>query len=263
MDYCVQLGFDNINTQEAPTRVQPAVPKGYGVDHVKRRRGAGLQGAAGHRARRDRCAPCDGHGARRRAQGPGGGRGRPRAGHEHRDGQPRLDNVAEFEELAREPRSTPPQPSCCWTRGHRDTCTARARTSSRDPSPPRKWRTPSPTDSLAGDPVLGDRSCSGRRRRRRHGRRGGRRRVVSGRGDHHGADGRPVTSSYAVRGSTAVVELASAVGLVLLPDGVADPLGASTFGLGTVVRHALEGGAREIIVGLGGSAINRRRCRAC
>ncbi|REE75157.1 glycerate kinase [Rhodococcus wratislaviensis] len=69
-----------------------------------------------------------------------------------------------------------------------------------------------------------------------------------------GPTGRPVTSSYAVRGSTAVVELASAVGLVLLPDGVADPLGASTFGLGTVVRHALEGGAREIIVGLGGSA---------
>ncbi|WP_164709659.1 glycerate kinase, partial [Rhodococcus opacus] len=69
-----------------------------------------------------------------------------------------------------------------------------------------------------------------------------------------GPTGRPVTSSYAVRGSTAVVELASAVGLVLLPDGVADPLGASTFGLGTVVRHALEGGAREITVGLGGSA---------
>lgn len=69
-----------------------------------------------------------------------------------------------------------------------------------------------------------------------------------------GPTGLPVTSSYAVRESTAVVELASAVGLVLLPGGAPDPLGASTFGLGTVVRHALEGGAREIIVGLGGSA---------
>ncbi|MBV6755269.1 glycerate kinase [Rhodococcus opacus] len=72
--------------------------------------------------------------------------------------------------------------------------------------------------------------------------------------DTTGPTGLPVTSSYAVRGSTAVVELASAVGLVLLPGGAPDPLGAGTFGLGTVVRHALEGGAREIIVGLGGSA---------
>ena len=69
-----------------------------------------------------------------------------------------------------------------------------------------------------------------------------------------GPTGRPIATSYAVRGSTAVVELASAVGLVTLPGGELDPLGASTFGLGTVIRHALDEGAREIIVGLGGSA---------
>ena len=69
-----------------------------------------------------------------------------------------------------------------------------------------------------------------------------------------GPTGRPIATSYAVRGSTAVVELASAVGLVTLPGGELDPLGASTFGLGTVIRHALDQGAREIIVGLGGSA---------
>ena len=69
-----------------------------------------------------------------------------------------------------------------------------------------------------------------------------------------GPTGRPIATSYAIRGSTAVVELASAVGLVNLPGGALDPLGASTFGLGTVIRHALDGGAREIIVGLGGSA---------
>jgi glycerate kinase len=69
-----------------------------------------------------------------------------------------------------------------------------------------------------------------------------------------GPTGRPIATSYAVRGSTAVVELASAVGLVTLPGGELDPLGASTFGLGTVVRHALDEGAREIIVGVGGSA---------
>jgi glycerate 2-kinase len=69
-----------------------------------------------------------------------------------------------------------------------------------------------------------------------------------------GPTGRPIATSYAVRGSTAVVELASAVGLVTLPGGELDPLGASTFGLGTVMRHALDEGAREIIVGVGGSA---------
>lgn len=69
-----------------------------------------------------------------------------------------------------------------------------------------------------------------------------------------GPTGQPMPASYAARGSVAVVELASAVGLEALPGGVPDPLGASTFGLGTVIRHALEGGAREIVIGLGGSA---------
>ncbi|SDD96662.1 glycerate kinase [Rhodococcus tukisamuensis] len=69
-----------------------------------------------------------------------------------------------------------------------------------------------------------------------------------------GPTGEPISASYAARGSVAVVELASAVGLEALPGGVPDPLGASTFGLGTVIRHALEGGAREIVIGLGGSA---------
>lgn len=75
-----------------------------------------------------------------------------------------------------------------------------------------------------------------------------------------GPTGQPVATSYARRGDTAVVELASAVGLELLPGGEPDALGASTFGLGTVIGHALESGAgsgsgaRRIVVGLGGSA---------
>lgn len=68
-----------------------------------------------------------------------------------------------------------------------------------------------------------------------------------------GPTGRPCSARYAVRGPLAVVELA-AVGLTSLPPGELDPLGASTFGLGTVMRHALDQGAREIIVGVGGSA---------
>ncbi len=69
-----------------------------------------------------------------------------------------------------------------------------------------------------------------------------------------GPTGEPVDTSYARRGDTAVVELASAVGLELLPGGRSDALGASTFGLGTVIAHALGAGAGRIVVGLGGSA---------
>jgi glycerate kinase len=69
-----------------------------------------------------------------------------------------------------------------------------------------------------------------------------------------GPTGRPGTARYASRESTAVVELAAAVGLTALLPGDLDPLGASTFGLGTVIRHALDQGARDIIIGVGGSA---------
>ena len=44
MDYCVQLGFDNINSQETSQHdVMPAMPKGYGVDHVKVAEGLGCK----------------------------------------------------------------------------------------------------------------------------------------------------------------------------------------------------------------------------
>jgi glycerate kinase len=69
-----------------------------------------------------------------------------------------------------------------------------------------------------------------------------------------GPTGERRTARYARRGDRAVVELAAVVGLDLLPGGRADPLGASTFGLGLVLRHALDAGVREVVLGLGGSA---------
>ncbi|MFI6042215.1 glycerate kinase [Nocardia sp. NPDC051321] len=61
-------------------------------------------------------------------------------------------------------------------------------------------------------------------------------------------------TSYARHAATAVVELATVVGLEKLPGGQPDPLGASTFGLGVVIAHALDHGATDIVLGLGGSA---------
>ncbi|WP_344244250.1 glycerate kinase [Actinocorallia libanotica] len=69
-----------------------------------------------------------------------------------------------------------------------------------------------------------------------------------------GPTGEPVEAGYAVRGDTAVVELAEAAGLHLLPEGRLRPLGASSLGAGQLLLAAARGGARRIVLGLGGSA---------
>lgn len=69
-----------------------------------------------------------------------------------------------------------------------------------------------------------------------------------------GADGRPVHTEVAVRGSTAVVEVANTCGLATLPRGVLAPMTSSSFGFGQAVGAALQHGARRIVLALGGSA---------
>jgi glycerate 2-kinase len=69
-----------------------------------------------------------------------------------------------------------------------------------------------------------------------------------------GPTGEPVTASYAVRDEVAVVELAEASGLRLLPGGRHAPLIASSTGTGELIGHAIGRGARRVVLGLGGSA---------
>ncbi|KOU78060.1 glycerate kinase [Streptomyces sp. MMG1533] len=66
--------------------------------------------------------------------------------------------------------------------------------------------------------------------------------------------GQEVTAAFALRGDTAVVEMAEASGLQRLPAGVFAPLSASTYGSGELLRAALDAGARTIVFGVGGSA---------
>ncbi|MFI8962274.1 glycerate kinase [Streptomyces sp. NPDC053493] len=66
--------------------------------------------------------------------------------------------------------------------------------------------------------------------------------------------GEPVTAAFALRGTTAVVEMAEASGLQLLPAGVFAALTATTYGSGEVLRAALDAGATTIVFGVGGSA---------
>lgn len=68
--------------------------------------------------------------------------------------------------------------------------------------------------------------------------------------------GTPVDAAYALRGSTAVVEMAEASGLRRLPPGVFEPLTAGTHGTGELLAAALDAGARTIVLGVGGSATN-------
>ena len=55
-------------------------------------------------------------------------------------------------------------------------------------------------------------------------------------------------------GVTAVVEMAQASGLTLVPEGERDPAIATTYGTGQLIRTALDEGFKRIIVGVGGSA---------
>ncbi len=57
-------------------------------------------------------------------------------------------------------------------------------------------------------------------------------------------------------GETAVIEMAAASGLLLVPPERRDPRVTSTYGTGELLLHALDRGARRIIIGIGGSATN-------
>ena len=56
--------------------------------------------------------------------------------------------------------------------------------------------------------------------------------------------------------SLAVMEMAQAAGLTLVPEEQRDPLNTTTYGLGEMIRDAAARGCREFIVGIGGSATN-------
>jgi glycerate kinase len=70
--------------------------------------------------------------------------------------------------------------------------------------------------------------------------------------------GEPLAARWGVMGDgeTAVIEMALASGLALIPDDRRDPLRATTRGTGELMLAALDDGYRRIIVGLGGSATN-------
>ena len=73
-----------------------------------------------------------------------------------------------------------------------------------------------------------------------------------------GPVGTPVSAAWGVMGDgeTAVIEMAQASGLALLPPRYRDPRTTTSYGTGEIIGEALGRGYRRIIVGLGGSATN-------
>jgi len=70
--------------------------------------------------------------------------------------------------------------------------------------------------------------------------------------------GEPVDAFYGLMGdgATAVIEMAAASGLELVPAAQRDPLRTSSYGTGELIRDALDAGARRFVLGVGGSATN-------
>lgn len=69
--------------------------------------------------------------------------------------------------------------------------------------------------------------------------------------------GNPVEAEYGIVGeNTAVIEMSAAAGITLVPDKMRNPLYTTTYGVGEMIKDAIEKGCRRFLVGIGGSATN-------
>lgn len=73
--------------------------------------------------------------------------------------------------------------------------------------------------------------------------------------------GEPVSSVYGITdtgdgGRMAVLEIAQAAGLPLVPEEKRNPLVTTTYGVGEIIRDAIGKGCRRFLAGIGGSATN-------
>ena len=70
--------------------------------------------------------------------------------------------------------------------------------------------------------------------------------------------GNQITAEFGILGdqSTAVIEMATASGLPLVPQDKRNPSKTTTYGTGQLIEAALDEGCRNLIIGIGGSATN-------
>ncbi len=65
-----------------------------------------------------------------------------------------------------------------------------------------------------------------------------------------------IQASYGIVGDIAIIEMAAASGLTLVPDNLRDPMNTTTYGTGELILDALSRGCRELTIAIGGSATN-------
>ena len=74
--------------------------------------------------------------------------------------------------------------------------------------------------------------------------------------------GDAVTAEYGIlkadgtRPKTAIIEMSAAAGITLVPDEKRNPMHTTTFGVGELIKDAIDNGCRHFIIGIGGSATN-------
>lgn len=74
--------------------------------------------------------------------------------------------------------------------------------------------------------------------------------------------GEAVTAEYGIlkadgtRPKTAIIEMSAAAGITLVPDDKRNPMHTTTYGVGELIKDAIDNGCRHFIVGIGGSATN-------
>ena len=61
---------------------------------------------------------------------------------------------------------------------------------------------------------------------------------------------------YLQESNTAIMEMAMASGITLIPGEALDPLNTTTYGVGEMIKDAIHRGIRNFIIGIGGSATN-------
>lgn len=55
---------------------------------------------------------------------------------------------------------------------------------------------------------------------------------------------------------TAIIEMSAAAGITLVPDSLKNPMNTTTYGVGEIIKDAINDGCRKFIIGIGGSATN-------
>lgn len=71
-----------------------------------------------------------------------------------------------------------------------------------------------------------------------------------------GPYGKPTKAVFGVAENTGILEMAESSGIILVEPDEMNPLKASTYGTGEMIRHALDSGVTSLVIGIGGSATN-------